>query len=138
MHGVHLQLVAKICGLLVPVDKLVDDLDVPCGDDCRLLTWVRDLRNRWNGPIVRLLALLLNATVVAISDGVDASISFVVRSPSLTLPRLDSKCHIHKNPTTASWPLLTQGLFRHEIIRRLHTDANVLLVDLVRQLDLPP
>ena len=44
----------------------------------------------------------------------------------------------HQNPTSATRSLLAQGLLWHEVVGRLHTDAHVLLVRTVGQIDALP
>ena len=50
--------------------------------------------------------------------------------------------HLHVlvevDPAAAAGALVAKGLRRHEVVRRLHADADVLLVHAVRQLDLVP
>mmetsp|Transcript_13041 Transcript_13041/g.35522 ORF Transcript_13041/g.35522 Transcript_13041/m.35522 type:complete len:460 (-) Transcript_13041:6-1385(-) len=129
MHFGKLQRVAHVGRLDTPENKLVDLLDVPDGDDGLLLAGVGDLGDGRDGPVVR-LAWSLHAPVVAVADGVDAAIALLIGSPELALPGLDRESHVHQNPAAATRTLLAEHLLRHEVIRGLHADADVLLVGL--------
>mmetsp|Transcript_25980 Transcript_25980/g.77399 ORF Transcript_25980/g.77399 Transcript_25980/m.77399 type:complete len:444 (+) Transcript_25980:429-1760(+) len=119
-------------------DRLLDLADVADGDDGLLLARVGDLRDGRDRPVVRLLARLLDAAVVAVADGVDAAEAVLVGAPPLAVAGLHGQGLVHEDPAAAARALVAEGLRRHEVVRRLHADADVLLVGLVRQLDLVP
>jgi len=130
-------LAEKVCGD-VPEDQLVNLVDVLASDDRHLLARIGDLWNRWDGPFIRLLAWLFHAGVVAVADCEDTWITLLIGTPGLALASLHTKVHVHEDPATSSWALLTQRLLGHEVVGGLHTDANILLVRSIGQFDFLP
>merc|ERR1712038_1691561 len=45
---------------------------------------------------------------------------------------------IEVDPTTTAGPLFAQDFFRHEVVRRFHTDTDIYLIHAVGQLDAFP
>mmetsp|Transcript_66740 Transcript_66740/g.145000 ORF Transcript_66740/g.145000 Transcript_66740/m.145000 type:complete len:254 (+) Transcript_66740:254-1015(+) len=138
VHGVELERSSEGSSCNVFVNQLLDDLDVPDGNDSLLLARVRDFWDRRDGPVIGLLVRGLDTAVVAVANGVNSGVALLVRAPNLALLRLDSQIHVHENPAAATWSLGTEGLLGHEIVGSLHTDADVLLVGLVGEFDLVP
>mmetsp|Transcript_9238 Transcript_9238/g.20959 ORF Transcript_9238/g.20959 Transcript_9238/m.20959 type:complete len:461 (-) Transcript_9238:32-1414(-) len=135
VHGDRLQLAAEEVGLLVPVHQLVDLADVLAGDHGLLLAGVGDLRDRGDGPLGRRHAVDGDAACVAIADSVDAGVALLICGPEVARLRLHRERHVHEDPLAAAGAALAQGLLGHEVVGRLHADADVLLVAAVRQVD---
>mmetsp|Transcript_25978 Transcript_25978/g.77391 ORF Transcript_25978/g.77391 Transcript_25978/m.77391 type:complete len:442 (+) Transcript_25978:429-1754(+) len=117
-------------------DRLLDLADVADGDDGLLLARVGDLRDGRDRPVVRLLARLLDAAVVAVADREEGAVG----PDAAALGGLLGDLHelVEVDPAAAAGALLAEGLVRHEVVGGLHADADVLLVRAVRQLDLVP
>mmetsp|Transcript_75647 Transcript_75647/g.191276 ORF Transcript_75647/g.191276 Transcript_75647/m.191276 type:complete len:221 (+) Transcript_75647:301-963(+) len=135
MHLGRHQGVAESISLDATEDKLVDLLDVAGGNDSLLLSRVGDLRDRGNRPVVGLLSRLVHAAVVAVADGINPAVALLISGPSLALPGLHGQSHVHQDPSSATRPLLAEGLGGHEVVRSLNTDADVLLVRATREAD---
>ena len=91
MHVGDLQGIAAAVDSLVLEEQPVYLLDVRACHNAHLLSWVRDLRDWWDGPLVGLLAGLLNAGVVAVAHCVDARVALLVSSPPLAVAGLDGQ-----------------------------------------------
>jgi len=65
-------------------------------------------------------------------------IALLISAPVLALTGLHTKVHVHEDPATSSWALLAQSLLWHEVIGRLHTNADIFLVRAVGQVNFLP
>merc|ERR1712070_507307 len=77
----------------------------------------------------------LNARIVTVTNGEDSRLSMGVATPEFTFSGLNCQVHIHEDPATAARALLREGVLRHEVIRSLDTDADVLLVGAIGKFD---
>mmetsp|Transcript_12058 Transcript_12058/g.26786 ORF Transcript_12058/g.26786 Transcript_12058/m.26786 type:complete len:404 (-) Transcript_12058:8-1219(-) len=130
MHLGNLELTAEVIVALVLVNELINLQDVRRGDHCLLLSWVGDLRDRWHWPLTDVLVRAvhgLHAAIVAIANCEDPWIALRVYGPGLLVPCHHGQIHVHKDPASASGPLLAQSLCRHEVVRGLDTNADILL-----------
>jgi len=117
------------------MDRAIQDLDVHARVESLLLTRVRDLWNHRKDPLL----WRADAAEIAIADSEDVALApgfAFLRWISWLLGYL--QLHVEVDPATAAWSLLAQRLCRHEVIRGLHTDADVLLRWLVWHLDVIP
>mmetsp|Transcript_10180 Transcript_10180/g.16932 ORF Transcript_10180/g.16932 Transcript_10180/m.16932 type:complete len:438 (+) Transcript_10180:123-1436(+) len=138
VHVPDMQWFSAAVDCLVLEEQPVCLFDVAACNNAHFLTWVRDLGDGRNWPLIWLLARLVDARVVAITNGIDTGIALVVASPELSIPSLHREVLVHQNPAATTRSLLTQGLLGHKIVRCLHTNAHVLLVGTVGQVNALP
>merc|ERR1719313_1401758 len=108
-------------------------MQVGASDDGLLFARVRDLRDRWDRPVIWCFSRRIHAAVIAIADGPNAIEALLVWSPHLSFTGFHAELHVHEDPTATARALLAKSFWRHEIVGRLHSDAHVLLVRTIWQ-----
>merc|ERR1712232_79984 len=139
MHVSHLNLGTTISLLPLVIDDPVDLHDVRRSDHRLLLAWVRDLRDRWDGPLTWRLRPIggLDAPIVAVTNGENNRMTCVC-GPPVTRPCLHRERLIHEDPATSTRTFLAEGLCGHEVVGGFHANADVLFVSPLRHLDASP
>merc|ERR1711948_196552 len=84
MHIFNPQRIAKEVLFLVTIEQLVNFVDVRARNNTLFLTWVRNLWDRRNWPLVWFLTCFFNTSVVAIANRENTRISLFILRPHFT------------------------------------------------------